>query len=247
MYKGFARVYDTLMADVDYRAWVNYYEDIFARFGLSPRLMLELGCGTGNVTLSLAEKGYEMIALDNSVEMLSVARGKALSSGLDILFLHQDMAEFELYGTVDAVVSALDCVNYIISYERVLKMLTLVRNYLNPGGIFIFDINSEFKLRHILGDNIFKNEAGGVFYTWENEFDPGAGVCRFYLTFFARSKDGRYDRIDEVQTQKAYGEGEILEAARLAGLEVLGVYNEFSFLPPEDESERIFFVLRRGA
>ena len=153
MYNEFAYVYDRLIDDVDYKSWVDYYLKIFKRYGLKPSLGLDLGCGTGNMTLELSSRGIDMTGIDISEDMLMVARDK--SGSQDILYLNQDMTEFELYGTVSFVISSLDCINYITDKRDLLKVFKLVNNYLDPGGLFVFDINTSYKLQNILGNNTF--------------------------------------------------------------------------------------------
>ena len=149
MYDEFANIYDRLQ-NIDYASFVDYYQKIFESFSLKPELVLDLACGTGNVTIPLAERGYDMIGVDMSGEMLNIAADKARAKNLDILFLNQDMTEFELYGTVDAIVCSLDGVNYLTEDWQLEQLFALVKNYLNPDGIFIFDINSKYKLSKVL-------------------------------------------------------------------------------------------------
>lgn len=242
MYNDFAEVYDKLQ-DIDYNAFVDYYEKIFEKFGKKPKLVLDLACGTGNITIPMAKRGYDMIGLDLSCEMLNIARDKSMSEGLDILFLNQDMTEMELYGTVDAIVCALDGINYITEPEDLKRVFRLVKNYLNPDGIMIFDINSEYKLREILGGNIFVNEEQGIYYVWQSEFDEESGICDFELNFFCEQPDGGYVRFDEFQSEKAYKIEEIKDIADDAGLTATGIYKSFEFSAPDDKEERIFFVI----
>lgn len=148
-YESFASVYDLFMDDVDYDGWVKYIEEIWKKFNVNPELICELGCGTGNITLRLAEKGYDIIGVDLSADMLSEARKKAAEKGLDVLFLLQDMREFELYGTVNSILCLCDSLNYITEDEDIQEVFDLVNNYLHPGGVFIFDLNTEYKFREI--------------------------------------------------------------------------------------------------
>lgn len=239
MYNEFAYLYDNLINDVDYEKWAEYYFKIFKRYGLCPKLGLDLGCGTGNMTLELAKRGIEMTGVDLSEDMLMVAREK--SEGMDILYLNQDMTEFELYGTVDFIISSLDCVNYITDKRDLLKVFRLVNNYLDPGGLFIFDINTAHKLEHVIGNNTFVIENDDVFFTWQNEFDKKRKICDFYLTFFC--KDGEeYARFDEQHSERAYEIDEIKALIESSGMKLLKVYNELSFDNPKKNSERVFFV-----
>ena len=241
MYNDFAYVYDRLINDVDYKEWADYYFKIFQRYGLNPKLGLDLGCGTGNLTLELANRGIEMTGVDLSEDMLMVAREK--SEGLDILYLNQDMTEFELYGTVDFVVSSLDCVNYITDKRDLLKVMKLVNNYLDPGGLFIFDINTRYKLESIIGDNTFILENDDCFCSWQNEYDKKRKLSDFYLTFFLKDGEG-YTRFDEQHTQRAHEIEEIKALIESSGMRLLKVYHNLSFENPKKNSERVFFVVQ---
>ncbi len=237
MYDNFANIYDFVMRDTPYDEWISYYKKIFKKFNINPKLILDLGCGTGNITTRLAKEGYDMIGLDSSVSMLSYARKKSN----DILYLNMDMKDFELYGTVDVIVSALDCMNYIT--EDIDKVFSLVYNYLNPGGIFIFDINSEYKLHTYFGKEPIICDEGDLFYIWDSEIEND--FCHFFITFFTEDKSGKFHRCDECQTQRIYDEKTIKNAAEKAGLNVLGVYDNLSFSAPNETSERLFFVVSK--
>lgn len=239
MYNEFAYLYDNLINDVEYKAWADYYFKIFRRYGLKPHLGLDLGCGTGNLTVELAKRGMEMTGVDLSEDMLMVAREK--SEGMDILYLNQDMTEFELYGTVDFIVSSLDCVNYITDKRDLLKVFKLVNNYLDPGGLFIFDINTSYKLENVIGNNTFVIENEDVFCTWQNEYDKKRKICDFYLTFFCKDDKG-YARFDEQHSERAYEIEEIKALIETSGMKLLKVYNAFGFDNPKKNSERVFFV-----
>lgn len=239
MYNDFAYVYDRLINDVDYKEWADYYFKIFQRYGLSPNLGLDLGCGTGNLTVELANRGIEMTGVDLSEDMLMVAREK--SEGKDILYLNQDMTEFELYGTVDFIVSSLDCVNYITDKRDLLKVMKLVNNYLEPGGLFIFDINTRYKLENVIGDKSFILEDDDCFCSWQNEYDKKRKLSDFYLTFFMKNGEN-YTRFDEHHTERAYDIEEINALIESSGMRLLKVYHNLSFENPKKNSERVFFV-----
>ena len=240
MYEKFSAVYDKFIG-IDYEAWVDYIEKLWDKFGEKPALVLDLACGTGNITILLALKGYDMIGLDNSAEMLSEARNK--DSGA-ILFTLQDMRDFELYGTVDACICMVDSVNYIPEEEELLKVFSLVHNYLNPGGLFIFDINSEYKFRHILGDNSFCDSSPDAAVIWDNYYDEESRINEYYVNVFALEENGLYGRYEETHRQRAYKVEDIDRLLRRAGFEFLASYDALTFNEPHDESEKIFFVGR---
>ncbi len=243
MYEDFAHLYDALQKDVPYESFAKYYVEIMKKFNIEKGLCLDLGCGTGNMTILLSEMGFDMIGVDSSIEMLNVAREKAAEGDKSILFLNQDMSEFELYGTVGSVVSTLDCVNYVTDKNALRRVFELVNNYLDPEGIFIFDINSEYKLEHILGENTYVSDEEDIFYSWQNSYDRENKICTFDLTFFERDEDIYY-RYDETHFERAYSIEEITTLLQEAGMEVVGVFDNLSFEEPNDKSERIFFVAR---
>lgn len=244
MYQDLAEVYDRLQ-EIDYQEFVDYYEKVFKRFNIAPELVLDIGCGTGNITIPMAKRGYDMIGLDLSVEMLDIAREKAMAEGMEILFLNQDMTEFELYGTVGAMISALDSVNYLTEDGQLEKMLRLLHYYLDIGGIFIFDINTEYKFKSILDNHSFVYDQDDVYCVWNNQYDEDEKICYFDLNIFTQNGDGSYTRTDEYQQERAYRIEEIKNIIEKCGLELLGLYDNLSFDAPNEESERIFFVVGR--
>ena len=244
IYGDFAYYYDRLMSDVDYAQWAEYIIKILDHHGCKANLIADLGCGTGSFCLEMAGRGYEMIGIDSSVEMLSCAKQKAVSSGYDILFLNQDITSFELYGTVDAATCLMDSLNYITYKRDLRRMLALVKNYLNPGGLFIFDINSPYKFEKILASNVFYETSEDVSYIWQNEYDKKSRICRFDLTFFVKEGD-YYRRFDEVHHERNYGIDELGQMLRNAGFSVSGVYEAFSLKKPGPKCDRIFFACRK--
>jgi Predicted methyltransferase (contains TPR repeat) len=232
------------MRDVDYRKWADYIEELFLRNSSKPEIILDLGCGTGSFCIEMAGRGYDMIGVDLSSDMLSCAKTKTLDKGFDILYLNQDLKDFELYGTVDAVVSLIDSMNYITYKNDIKCVFKLVKNYLNPGGLFIFDMNSSYKLKDILGDNIFYSNDEDITYIWQNYFDNSAKICTFDLTFFA--KEGElYKRFDETHYERAYDTEEMKELIIQSGLKLCSVYGEFGFKAPGKREERIFYVCKK--
>ncbi|HOA81360.1 MAG TPA: class I SAM-dependent methyltransferase [Defluviitaleaceae bacterium] len=244
-YKTFALVYDLFMNEVPYTKWVEYIEKIWEKFNCSPKLMAELGCGTGNLTTLFAKKGIDMIGIDISADMLSIAREKAIANNVDILYLLQDMQEFELYGTVDCIISLCDSLNYILDEEGLLNTFKWVNSYLNPKGLFIFDINTEYKYKYILGDNIFAENYEEASYIWDNFYDEEEAINEYCLTFFIKEEDtGLYKKYEELHYEKMYSTDTITKLIENAGLELLAIYDAYTFELPKEDSERIFFVAR---
>lgn len=243
-YLSFANVYDILMNDVDYKGWADYINKVFNRYKANPKLMLELCCGTGSITLELAKSGIEMIALDKSLEMLNIAQQKAYNDKQNILFINQNMTDFELYGTVDTVGCFMDGINYITDIKHLRKMLNLVHNYLNPRGLFIFDIRSEYGLTEVVGNNTFAENVEEVSYIWNNSFNKKSKISNMELTLFTKDGDA-YRKTTEIHKLRAYSEAEINEELAEAGFEVLDLFENLTFKRPDAKSQRIFWVVRK--
>lgn len=245
-YTGFAEVYDLFMDNIPYEEWADYIAGILQEHGIRDGLVLDLGCGTGKLTRLLQDRGYDMIGVDASGEMLGFAMEKNRDGR--ILYLQQDMRSFELYGTVGAVVSICDAVNYLTEYEDLVQVFTLVNNYLDPGGVFIFDMNTPYKYRELLGERtIAENREEGSFI-WENDYDEESRINAYALSLFIPEKedDGGvwYRKYEEVHEQKAYSLEEIQCALKEAGMEFLACYDAFTRSLPGKESERVYFIAR---
>ncbi|MDO4490668.1 MAG: class I SAM-dependent methyltransferase [Lachnospiraceae bacterium] len=242
-YESFAGVYDLFMDNVDYDMWGTYLIRMLKKFGVEEGLVLELGCGTGSITERLAKAGYDMIALDSSYEMLEVAMEKRQESGLDILYLNQDAREFELYGTVAAIVTGCDCLNYITEEEELLEVFRLANNYLDPGGIFLFDINTAAKYRAIGEKTIAENREEGSFI-WENYFDEEQQINEYAVTLFLPEENGLYRKEEEFHYQRAYTLEGIKELLAEAGMEFICAFEAFSEQEPTEGSERLYIAAR---
>ena len=246
-YRSLARVYDRLNREVDYNRWADFYEACFDRFLPSrPEILLDLACGTGLLTEIMSGRGYDMIGVDGSDEMLSEAVSRR-SSPSNPLYLLQDMREFELYGSVGGVICSLDGINYLTAEGDLERCFACVSNYLDDGGIFIFDVNTPYKFENIFGNNayILEDEDGGVFCGWQNFYDPNTRLCDFCLTVFERKKDGSYQRSDEEQQERCYTLDELRAALGTSGLEFLGVWGDCDFGKPASDCERWFIAARR--
>ncbi len=243
-YTGFAEVYDTFMDNIDYSAWSEYVIRILKDYGIEDGLILDLGCGTGSMTELLARAGYDMTGIDMSEDMLNIAMKKREQSGHDILYLCQEMQEFELYGTVRAIVSICDCINYVTEKEDVIQTFRLVNNYLDPKGLFIFDMNTPYKFREQLGDHTFAENREECSFIWENLYDEEEKINEYALTLFVKDEDERYEKYEEFHYQRAYEIEEMKEMIQASGLELLAVYDAFTKEAPRPESDRVYFIAR---
>ncbi len=270
-YTGFAQVYDLFMDNIPYEDWSNYLIKLLRLYGVDDGLVLDMGCGTGNITKLLAKKGYDMIGIDNSMEMLSIAmlKEEAEQKELEqknsnnqdeesidsdtkqgsILYLLQDMREFELYGTVAAVVSICDSINYITSEEDLVEVFRLVNNYLDPGGLFIFDLNTIYKYEHILAENTIAENREDCSFIWDNYYYKDEMINEYDLTIYVKDdmdqeQDNCFRRFDETHYQRAYSLETIKRLLNEAGMEYVMAYDAFTEEEPKDSSERIYIVAK---
>ena len=291
-YSSFAEVYDLFQDNIPYEEWCEYLAGLLEEYGVRDGIVLDLGCGTGTVTELLAQRGYDMIGIDNAEEMLGIAMRKkaaciiakedAQIEELDnastveadrdrrdsILYLCQDMREFELYGTVAAAVSICDSMNYITDLEDLTQVFRLVNNYLDPNGVFIFDMNTPYKYEELLADNTFAEVRDESSFIWENYYDEEERINEYALTLFIRetpdeeefgeeefdededeyswsgASDGVYHRYTETHYQRAYTLEEVRAAAEEAGLVWVAAYDAFTKEPVREDRERIYIVLR---
>ena len=241
-YSKFAQVYDLFMDNIDYEGWADYVTDRLKEYGITDGLVLELGCGTGTMTGLLADRGYDMIGVDNSEEMLAEAMEKRVESGQDILYLLQDMREFELYGTVKAVISVCDSVNYITKKEELRKVFQLVNNYLDPEGVFIFDFNTEYKYRELIGETVIAEDREDVSFIWFNEYDEESHLNDIDLKVFVQEEGDIYQKFQEEHIQRGYRLDEIKQLLEESGLIFLEAYEEYTMQAPQPDSGRIVVV-----
>lgn len=238
-YTGLAKVYDEFMEDVPYEEWFSYIHDILLEYQIEDGLLLDLGCGTGKLTRMFRDQGYDMIGVDSSYEMLLEAREDD-SEG--ILYLNQDMREFELYGTIRAIFSVCDCINYILEEEEVVTVLKLVNNYLDPKGLFIFDFNTTHKYRDIIGDTTIAENGNNASFIWENEFDSETEINSYALTIFMKTEENLYQKIEEEHFQRGYTLSQMKEMIHRAGLKFIKAFDTDTKMDVAEESERITIV-----
>ncbi|MCI7179367.1 MAG: class I SAM-dependent methyltransferase [Schaedlerella sp.] len=250
-YTGFAAVYDTFMDNIPYGEWAEYLCGLLKEYSVTDGLVLDLGCGTGTLTELLASAGYDMIGVDNSEEMLEIASEKLRKSGHDILYLLQDMREFELYGTVKAVVSICDTMNYITEAEELIRVFRLVNNYLDPGGVFIFDFNTVYKYRDTMGECTIAEEREECSFIWDNYYYEEEKINEYELTLFIRDEELTQKcgqeicrKYQETHFQRGYTTEEMQRALEEAGMEFVASYDAFTRNLPDDKSERIYIVAR---
>ena len=243
-YTNFAKVYDLFMDNVPYDKWVEQIRDILHKENIFDGLICDLGCGTGAITERLANIGYDMIGIDNSYDMLDIAMEKKYTSGNDILYLCQDMREFELYGTVRAIVSGCDSLNYIQDLSGLEEVFSLVNNYLDPGGLFIFDMNTVYKYQNILGENTFSEVRDQAAFIWENTYDNNKRINEYDLNLFIKLENDIYKRFEERHVQRAYTFDEIVSAINSSNMQLEKYLDADTYGDLRENTERILFIAR---
>ena len=273
-YTSFARVYDTFMDNVPYEEWAEYLDMLLQKYGVfrftevettnnakecaeemvsqelenalasERKSVLDLGCGTGTLTELLSDKGYDMIGIDNAEDMLEIAMEKRMQSGKDILYLLQDMREFELYGTVGAVVSVCDSLNYILEDDDMQQVLHLVNNYLYPGGVFVFDFNTVYKYETVIGDTTIAENRENCSFIWDNYYHPEEKINEYDLTIFVQEEEELFRRYAETHYQRGYTLQEMKHFVQNAGLQFVAAFDADTHESVTDISERIYVVAR---
>lgn len=244
MYNEFAYSYDALMADADYKKRTDYICSLFKAFDRMPALMLDLACGTGEFANRFASKGVSIIGVDMSYDMLSVAREKSAEQGNDVLYLCQDAAELDLYGTVDGAICCLDSLNHITDYDAFCKAIARVSLFLEKDRLFIFDLNTPYKHREVLGNNTFVIDTDDVYCVWQNEYNNTNNTVEINLDFFTPDGDS-YLRTSESFCERAYTDSEIEKALKNAGLKIEAAYEDLTENAPTDTTERIIYITRK--
>ncbi len=239
-YTDFAGVYDTFMDHTPYKEWCQYLVDVLESYHIKNDLVLDMGCGTGTLTRMLEQAGYNMIGIDSSDEMLSIAIQKK-DEDSSILYLQQDMREFELYGTVKAVVSVCDSINYLLEDEDVVQTFKLVNNYLDPDGIFIFDFNTVYKYETVIGDATIAENRDNCSFIWENYYHEEEQINEYDLTIFVQEND-LYKRFNETHYQRGYTLDEMKDFVEKAGLLFVNAVDADTHQEITEESERIYII-----
>lgn len=269
-YTDFAKVYDEFMDETPYHEWAVYISQLISRYGISlpydkntvnkskepseeelllqeRNLVVELGCGTGRFTEEMANLGYDMVGVDNSGDMLGIARQKLEETDFDILYLEQDMTELDLFCTAGTIVSVCDSINYLIEDEQIRKTFTLVNNYLYPGGLFLFDFNTVHKYRDVIGDVTIAENRDNCSFIWENYFDPDTEINEYDLTIFIKTEDeykDLFERSMETHLQRGYTLAKMKEFVEEAGMIFVTAIDADTHEEPTDDSERIYVLAR---
>lgn len=233
--------YDELNSEVDYEGYADY---LTSHFDVQTATVLDLGCGTGDMSHILAERGANVIGLDASSEMLTLANHKAEKKRLKIFYTCQNMTSFSTGHCYNAVISTFDCLNYLLTKADLVRAFTCVSGELADGGVFIFDMNTEYKFKNVYADNSYVLESDNVFCAWENYYDEKSKKCDFYINIFAREK-GLYRRYSEEQTERMFTLSEIKSALKSAGLTFVSVSSDFDGSPVTDNTERYYFIARK--
>lgn len=243
-YSVFAQYYDTLTKNVEYLKWADYLLELMKQLGHEPGLTVDLACGTGSLTLELFRRGIDIYGVDASVAMLSEAREKCVEAEADILFLCQKIQDLDLYGTVDTAICTLDSLNHLHSREDVQKAFLKVSLFMNPGGWFLFDMNTPYKHEKILGDNTFVYDMDEVYCVWQNHYSRPNHKVEIQLDFFQREEEA-YFRSSESFFELAYPSEMILEMLKESGFENILLYEPFTFDLPGNDSQRIMYAARK--
>ena len=256
-YTDFASVYDTFMDETPYEEWAEFIHKLIKEYGISElatdkdstldserNLVLDLGCGTGTLTELLAQKGYDMIGVDYSQEMLNIAMDKKEASGLGILYLCQDMRELDLYSTVGTVISACDSVNYLLEEEDVVETFRLVNKFLYPGGVFIFDFNTVYKYEQVIGDTTIAENREDCSFIWDNFYHEEECINEYDLTIFVKEEGELFRKFTETHYQRGYTLEEMVTFVKKAGMEFVKAIDADTHDAPTDTSERIYIIAR---
>ncbi len=245
-YGDFSAFYDALTGDVDYAAWADYLLALFDRHGGAHAELLDLACGSGSLSLELVARGVEVIGVDGSQDMLAIAREKTEDAAADVLYLCQDMRQLDLYGTVDGAVCMLDSLSHICEPDELAAVLYRLGLFIAPEGLLVFDVNTPYKHRAVLGDNAFVFEEDEFMCVWRNSYEDERCEVSMTLDFFLE-EDGVYRRYTDEVKERAYDLAVWEQLLAQAGFDLLAVYGERSFEPPATDAERWVLVARNRA
>ena len=248
IYRDLAPFYDAMNAEIDYEAWADRAVAAWERFRSHPiKCILDLGCGTGSMTIPLAKRGYDVVGLDCSSEMLSVANERAARAGVSgrIQWTLQDMRDFSLYGTVDAAVCTLDGLNHLRTPRDLTACFARVAEYLVPGSVFLFDLNSQYRFETVYANEVYTMETDRAFCVWQNDYRPKSRLCDFWITLFIRREDGTYLRRDSRETERYFPLVTVKKCLESAGMCLLGAAGDLTGRPIQDSDEKWYCVAKK--
>lgn len=244
-YTKMAYIYDELMKDTPYNEWIRFTENIVEKYKLNPNKILDLGCGTGNISIPLSAKGYRVVGVDISEDMLAVANEKIIANNQSIQLLQQDMKELELLEPVDLVISYIDSINYLNGLEEVKQTFKQVSKNLNSNGYFVFDLHSPYKLTNLFNNQTFAWNDEEISVIWLTDVDEEGLTVEHDLTFFVENAEGHYEKFNEIHMQQTYTIDTIKAALSDADLTLVDTYSNFNLSPVSEESERIFYIAKK--
>lgn len=241
IYGGFAGVYDEFMDNVSYDEWYDFLHHLLGEYGKEEGSVVELACGTGEITKRLSGSGYQVTGIDLSEDMLALAREKCQD---EVLLLHQDMCELELYGEADAFVCAGDGMNYLLEREQLFQVFLNVSRYLKKDGVFLFDLKTDYYFREVVGNRTITDNREDASYIWENSYDEDKMRNEYLLTVYKLVDDERdlFERTDELHYQQVFPVEVVKEELERAGLVLKQAYEAFTGESPKEDSERLYIA-----
>ena len=242
-YKNFAQYYDILTENIPYLKRGEYFHAILKENNINDGILVDLACGTGSLSEIMSDFGYDVVGIDSSIEMLNVAMEKRYDSGKDILYLNQKMQDLDLFGTINVCICALDSLNHITDLSDVQTVFDKVSMFLHPNGVFIFDVNTEYKHQHILSNNTFIYDYDEVYCIWQNSSYKD-NIIDISLDLFCKEDDDTYTKQSESFSERAYSHDEILTFIEQANLDLVAYYEDDTFDAPTKECQRIVYVTK---
>lgn len=243
-YGAFAAVYDELNRDFPYQEVADFYDALIRRYGAPGNILLDIGCGSGSLTFLMEQKGYDVVGIDASDEMLSLALEKKMELQSDALFLHQRMEELDMFGTMDITVSCLDCINHLENEAAVRKAFERVHLFGAPDSLFLFDCNTVYKHKDVLADRTFVYDMEEVYCVWQNTPLADNAVQMDLDLFCQTEEDGIYERLTDSFCERAYEKEKMVQLLEQTGFELLNIFDGFTFEQPKAQSQRYVFAAR---
>lgn len=244
-YRSFSYFYDMLTENISYKQRAEYFDMLIKKHGGKKNLLLDLACGTGSLSEEMSRLGYDVIGVDGSEEMLNSAIEKKLESGLNIQYLCQDMTKLDMFGTIDVTICALDSLNHLPDLAAIEKTVQRVSLFCEPSGLFIFDLNTPYKHKHVLGNNTFIYDMDEVYCVWQNTYSEQDNLVEMSLDFFERQDNGSYKRYEDSFSEIAFDEKVIDDILIRSGFEIAAKYDYDTVLPPKPDSEKLVYAARK--